>query len=148
MARCVSDGKNLRDSKIMFRIPIFDFDLTSYSKEGEKQGARYVTKVTPPENFDRPHIAALNLEKIVQEFAIDVNLREGMENENFDKKLLGELYIRCTREVTDFRNLILALTRTEIKERGGTVWHKWEFDFCEGAMIGYFWACYKYTRQL
>ena len=118
----------------------FDFEIETGTPD------QYRVKIQIPLPFDRVHLGALDLAKVLLEAIVEINRGNGMEKEpGFVKKLLGDMRIRMREEITKFDNVIVDLRRVKKLNFKGKKIQKWEFSL--GLNTGSFTDCYQYSSS-
>ncbi len=117
-----------------FLMPLHDLVVKEIN---EVNNNSFIASISVPENFDRPHLAGLNFEKISLELIKEINKIKWLEKK-FSKILLYESSIICKKEVTDLSKMILTLVKEEDLERDLSNRQNWSFEINNWSML---WKC-------
>lgn len=117
-----------------FLMPLHDLIVKEIR---EANNNTFFATITVPENFDRPHLAGLNFEKISLELIKEINRIKWVEK-NFSKSLLYESSITCKKEVTDVSEMIIKLVKEKDLQRELHNRQSWSFNINNWSME---WKC-------
>ena len=97
----------------------------------------FLATITVPENFDRPHLAGLNFEKVSLELIKEINRIKWIEK-IFSKGLLYESSITCKREITELSEMMIKLVKEKDVKRELHNRQTWSFTINNWSME---WKC-------